>query len=109
MEFNDNYRWLSGWIHDYYCDKDGSELIFDNYNNESNRCGKITAQGLNEAMISIQMINCINNVSDYLNNNIKQASFSKLFKEIYKLLKPQVNKIHNMLRNMCYWYDGNYI
>lgn len=180
MKFKDNYKWLSGWIHDYYCDKDGSELIFDinnndyfecpvchykyddkkrknawitkyrytifgnlekysekyilekndkylrfiesalgyyssnydkflihnkdgnifnDYNNESNRCGKITAQGLNEAMISIQIVNCINNISEYLNDDIKQAVFNKLFKEIYKLLKPQVNKIHNI---KCY-------
>ncbi len=180
MEFKDNYKWLSGWIHDYYCDKDGSELIFDinnydyfecpichhkytdkkrknawitkyrykifenlekysekyiveksdiylkfiesalsyyssnynnflihnkdgeifnSYDNESNRCGRITAQGLNEAMISIQMVNCINNINGYLNDDIKQNVFNKLFQEIYKLLKPQVNKIHNI---KCY-------
>lgn len=180
MEFKDNYKWLSGWIHDYYCDKDGSELIFDinnynyfecpichhkytdkkrinawitkyrykifenlekysekyivdkndsylrfiesalnyysdnynnflihdkegkifnSYDNESNRCGKITAQGLNEAMISIQMVNCIDNINGYLNDDIEQNVFNKLFKEIYKLLKPQVNKIHNI---KCY-------
>lgn len=29
MIFKDNYEWTSGWIHDYFCDKDGSELIFD--------------------------------------------------------------------------------
>lgn len=146
MNFNDNYEWLSGWIHDYYCDRDGSDLIFDinnseffecplchykytdvkrkrawiikyrykifnnleeysinyclgknkqylkyiedaleyyafnynkflihnkdgkifdNYLNNSNKCGKITAQGLNEAMIAIQIVNCIENVIDY--------------------------------------------
>ncbi len=29
MIFKDNYEWLSGWIHDYFCDKDGAELLFD--------------------------------------------------------------------------------
>lgn len=38
MKFYDNYRWLSGWIHDYYCDKDGSELIFDINNNNYFEC-----------------------------------------------------------------------
>ena len=177
MLFKDDYKWLSGWIHDYYCDKDGSELIFDisnsnyfecpichckkkkkkrkrawvtkyrykvfselekysieyitskndkyltfikyvlnyysknydkfpihnktgkiynNYFNESNKCGKITAQGLNEAMISIQIANCINNINKYLNEDTKTLVFNKMFNEIYKLLKPQINKIHNI-------------
>lgn len=180
MIFNDNYKWVSGWIHDYYCDKDGSELIFDlnnnkyfecpicnfkytdekrkrawitkyrykifklleNYSKEylenksketitfienalnyyslnydkfaihnkdgkifttiintSNKCGRITAQGLNEAMISIQIVNCINNISLYLNDETKKNVFNLLFAQIYELLKPQINKIHNIC---CY-------
>ena len=180
MKFNDNYEWISGWIHDYYCNKDGSELIFDlnnneyfecpvchfrytdkkrkmawiikyrykifklleeyskeylenkseeqlhfieealnyyslNYNNfvihnkngeifssiinTDNRCGRITAQGLNEAMISIQIVNCINNIGPYLDIKTKKNVFNLLFTQIYELLKPQVNKIHNIC---CY-------
>lgn len=179
MTFNDNYDWMSGWIHDYYCDKDGSELIFDlnnnkyfecpicdfkytdekrkrawitkyrykifkllencskvylenkneeiltyiedalnyyslNYDkfaihnkngevfdtfNNSNRCGRITAQGLNEAMIIIQVINCINNINLYLDNNTKENVFNLLFFQVYELLKPQIDKIHNIC---CY-------
>lgn len=179
MIFNDNYEWISGWIHDYYCDRDGSELIFDLNNNKyfecpicnfkytdekrkkawitkyrykifklledyskkylenkneeiltyieealnyyslnydkfkihnkdgeifdaintSNRCGRITAQGLNEAMISIQVVNCINNISSYLDYETKKNVFNLLFFQIYELLKPQINKIHNIC---CY-------
>lgn len=180
MTFNDNYEWISGWIHDYYCDKDGSELIFDlnnnkyfecpicnfkytdekrkrawitkyrykifklleNYSKEylenkdeeilnyiedalnyyslnyekfaihnkdgeifativnaSNKCGKITAQGLNEAMISIQIVNCINNINLYLNDKTRENVFNLLFYQIYELLKPQINKINNIC---CY-------
>lgn len=180
MTFNDNYEWISGWIHDYYCDKDGSELIFDLNNNEyfkcpicnfkytdekrkrawitkyryrvfkllenyskeylenknekiitfikdalnyyslnydkfvihnkdgeiftttintSNKCGRITAQGLNEAMISIQIVNCINNISLYLDDETKKNVLNLLFSKIYELLKPQINKIHNIC---CY-------
>lgn len=180
MNFNDNYEWISGWIHDYYCDNDGQELIFDlnnskyfecpichfkytdekrkrawitkyryqifnsleiyskkflenkneeiltyledalnyyasNYDkfvihnkngeifdtvmNSSNRCGKITAQGLNEAMISIQVVNCINDIESYLNVKTKKNVYNLFFPQIYELLKPQVNKIHNIC---CY-------
>jgi len=179
MTFYDNYEWTSGWIHDYYCDRDGSELIFDLNNNEyfecpicnfkytdekrkrawitkyrykifmslenyskeylenknekiltyiedalnyyslnydkfeihnkdgktfdsinfSNRCGRITAQGLNEAMISIQVVNCVNNTISYLDNKTKKNVFNLLFPKIYKLVKPQINKIHNIC---CY-------
>ncbi len=179
MAFNDNYEWISGWIHDYYCDKDGSELIFNLNNNKffecpichfkytdekrkrawitkyryqifnsleiyskkflenknkeilayledalnyyalnydkfaihnkdgevfdtiisSNRCGRITAQGLNEAMISIQIVNCINNIELYLNAKTKKNVYNLLFPQIYELLKPQINKIHNIC---CY-------
>lgn len=175
--FKDNDKWLSGWIHDYYCDFDGAQLVFDpndssnfecpichyqyhddkkrrawvtkyryqifhnleeyskryllekeekylkyieealkyyslNYNNfeihdktgnifntdinPSNRCGKITAQGLNEAMITIQMVNCIHNIDFYLKNEIKQNVYDSLFPNIFQLLKPQINKIHNI-------------
>ncbi len=177
MKFVDDYNLLSGWIHDYYCDKDGTELIFDenncnyyecplchfkyydekkkrawitkyryklfsqleeysekylvnqnkkymnfiqnaltyyadnyekfsihdkngvlfdDYINESNSCGKITSQGLNEAMICIQIVNCINNVKDFLSSDMKEKIFKNLFSPIYRLLKPQINKIHNI-------------
>lgn len=177
MEFKDDYKTMSGWIHDYYCDKDGAELIFDisnnkyfecpichhkyndekrkrawiikyrykifntieeyskkyleekdknyleyielaleyyslnydkfaihnkngeifyDYKNGENRCGKITGQGLNEAMISIQIVNCIDNIGDALSYEIKKDCFNILFPQIYELLKPQVNKIRNI-------------
>lgn len=180
MTFNDNYEWLSGWIHDYYCDKDGSELIFDINNNKyfecptchykytdekrkrawvtkyrykifasledysrkylensnpkilsyiiealnyyslnydkfiihdkngeiykdittaSKRCGRITAQGLNEAMISIQLVNCLDNVGSKINEKTRNNVFNLLFFPMYELLKPQINKIHNIC---CY-------
>ena len=38
IAFSDNYECMSGWIHDYYCDKDGSELIFDLNNNNYFEC-----------------------------------------------------------------------
>ena len=138
MKFYDDYKMQSGWIHDYYCDTDGAELIFDiknpyffecpickkkytdikrkrawvtkyrydifnkiesyselylkegnnecleyiinalgyytkyydkfpihnkdgeifdDYINKSNRCGRITSQGLNEAAMTIQFVN----------------------------------------------------
>lgn len=182
MTFTDDYEWVSGWIHDYYCDKDGSALIFDLNNNKyfecpvcnlrytdekrkrawitkyrykifnllenyskkfledvkkyrkllifiedalnyyslnydkfsihnkdgeifvtiinpSNKCGRIMAQGLNEAMISIQIVNCINNINSYLEDKTKKNVFNLLFSQIYELLKPQINKIHNIC---CY-------
>lgn len=179
MTFNDNYKCMSGWIHDYYCDKDGAELIFnlnnskyfecpicnfkytdekrkrawitkyrykifqllENYSkqylknkneeiltyikdalnyyslnydkfaihnkngevfgtiNNSNKCGRITAQGLNKAMISIQIVNCLSNINSYIDNNTKKNIFNLLFSQIFGLLKPQIDKIHNIC---CY-------
>lgn len=175
MDFEDNYKWISGWIHDYYCNNDGAELIFDLNNSEtfecpickhvyndskkkkawitkyrytifqnlenysfdylknkdsktleyiedalnyyslnydkfpihdktgetfnastSKKCGRITTQGLNEAMITIQIINCLNNVSQYLQKQTKSNVFSLLFPKIFALLRPQINKIHNI-------------
>ena len=149
MKFKDDYKYLSGWIHDYYCDTDGYELIFDinnssyfecpkchykyndkkrkrawitkyrykimseleqnsniflkdknkeflnkiektlayyisNYNKftihdkegkiyqkvTSINTGKITSQGLNEAMITLNIINSIENTREYLDTQI---------------------------------------
>ncbi len=180
MAFKDNYQLISGWIHDYYCDKDGAELIFDINNNKyfecpichfkytdekkkrawitkyryktfkyledasnnylknknekvlkkiinilnyyslnyekfaihnkngetfntitdgANKCGKITAQGLNEAMICINVAKCLSNINLYIDSKTKENVFNLLFKEAFILLKPQVNKIHNIC---CY-------
>lgn len=174
MIFNDNYELISGWIHDFYCDKDGSELTFDLHNNQyfkcpkchykytdekrkrawitkyrynifnslesyskkyletkdkellnfiisalnyyslnydkfavhnkngqifdtiTDKCGRITSQGLNEAMISIKIVNCLDNISSYLNKETLTNVLNLLFPKIYNLLKPQINKIHNI-------------
>lgn len=177
ITFKDDYKWMSGWIHDYYCDKDGAELHFDQNNSDdfecpichcrynddkrrrawvtkyryhifdhleeyskqyllekkeeylkyieealeyyssnyryfeihnkegkifdsnlgsSNRCGRITAQGLNEAMIAIKIVNCIHHINHYLNKEIKKKIYDFLFPDIYHLLKSQVNRIHNI-------------
>ena len=50
-------------------------------------------------MITIQTVNCISNVSKYLPEKLKEDISNKLFPKIFKLLKPQVNKIHNI---KCY-------
>lgn len=178
--FYDDYNLISGWIHDYFCDDDGSELIFDinsslyyecpmchkkyndekrkrawitkyryliftkiesyskyylknknkkylnfiinaldyyctnydlfvihnkngdsfeSYINTSNNCGKITAQGLNEASIFMQVVNCIDNVKEYIPQSLQNNIFNNLFPKVFNLLKPQVNKIHNII---CY-------
>lgn len=174
MKFKDDYKYLSGWIHDYYCDTDGYELIFDinnssyfecpkchykyndkkrkrawitkyrykimseleqnsnlflkdknkdflnkiektlayyisNYNKftihdkEGNiyqtvtnlNTGKITSQGLNEAMITLNIINTIENTREYLDTQILDKT-NKFFIQIYELLKPQITRIHNI-------------
>lgn len=176
MTFRDNYKYISGWIHDYYCDKDGAELIFERdnsdlfecplchykyqdekrkrawitknryyifdlleeyskkyledkdlekllyiidslnyyslnydkfvihdkngtiYNNLSNakRSGRITAQGLNEAMVMMKVVNAISNLNAYLNKETKDNILKLLFPQVFALLKPQVKKIHNI-------------
>lgn len=180
MTFIDSYEWISGWVHDYYCDRDGSLLIFDLHNSQYfecpvchfkytdikrkgawitkyrykifqlledyskkylecrdeeflhfiedalsyysfnyekfvlhnkegkifdtlpktfNRCGRITAQGLNKAMLCIQIVHCIDNLYSYLNANLRESVFHLLFPQIYVLLKSQIHKIHNI---SCY-------
>lgn len=175
MKFYDNYKLQSGWLHNYYCDNDGAELIFDINNNtyyecplcnkkyidakrkmawitkyryeifsklekyskeylfnkdekylnyiiqafkyyannykkfpihnkegeifntyKSNRCGRITAQGLNEAMIMIKAVNCIDNIEEFLSKQTKNNIIKKLFPQVFELLKPQIRKIHNI-------------
>ena len=36
--FKDNDKWLSGWIHDYYCDFDGAQLVFDPNDSSNFEC-----------------------------------------------------------------------
>lgn len=74
-------------------DKNGN--IFEENEAKPNNLGKITSQGLNEAMITLQIAHTVNNVKDYLSDELKSNIF-KLFGKIYNLLKPQVDKIHNI-------------
>lgn len=175
MTFNDDYKLISGWIHDFYCDKDGAELIFEENNSSFFLCplchlkyddlkrkrawilkyrykvfqdlenksfkfletkskedleyiievlkfyainyekflihdkdgniyqtesekntGRITSQGLNEAMVMIRIVKTVFNVDNYLDNNLKKVILEDMFDYSFKLLKPQVKRIHNI-------------
>lgn len=92
MTFNDNYEWISGWIHDYYCDKDGSELIFDLNNNEYFKCPicnfKYTDEKRKRAWITkyrYKLFKLLENYSkDYLENkNEEIITFKRCFKLLF--------------------------
>lgn len=59
-------------------------------------CGRILPQGLNESIICIRMIQALEIVKDELDQDYLDFIYEHLFKEMYLLLKPQVDMIHNI-------------
>lgn len=59
-------------------------------------CGRILPQGLNESIITIRMIQALEIVKNDLSKSFLDEIYHSMFREIFKLLKPQVNQIHNI-------------
>ena len=59
-------------------------------------CGRILPQGLNEAIITSRMIQSLEIIKEDLPKEFIDWLYEKMFKHIYALLKPQVQKIHNI-------------
>ncbi len=70
--------------------------VFDNYDEMNWGCGRILPQGLNESIIAIRLINALEIVKDDIGDDFLYFTYKNMFKEMFYLLKPQVNQIHNI-------------
>ncbi|MCM1130874.1 MAG: heparinase II/III-family protein [Roseburia sp.] len=70
--------------------------VFDSYETMKWGCGRILPQGLNESIITIRMIQALEIIKNDIDKDFLDEVYQKLFKEIFLLLKPQVNQIHNI-------------
>ena len=59
-------------------------------------CGRIMPQNLNEAIVAIRFIATIEMLRGTLDDAWLNGVHEKLFREIFRLLKPQVAAIHNI-------------
>lgn len=75
---------------------DKARNVFDNYSDMTWGCGRIMPQGLNESIIAIRLINALEIVKDKLDKTYLDYLYQKMFKEMFYLLKPQVDQIHNI-------------
>lgn len=75
-------------------DKTGK--VYEENENVEWGCGRIMAQSLNESMIIIKLVHAL----EILKNDLPVAFLEKVKKEffpkVYDLMKPQVDKIHNI-------------
>ncbi len=62
---------------------------------------RIMPQGLNESIIGIRVAQTYEIIKDYIDEETKEVIFN-WFNEIYKVLKPQTESVHNI---RC-WYDA---
>lgn len=70
--------------------------VFNTYSEMKWGCGRILPQGLNESIIAIRMISALEIVKNDLDKPFLEAVYHNMFREMYYLLKPQVNQIHNI-------------
>lgn len=70
--------------------------VFDSYEEMTWGCGRILPQGLNESIIAIRMINALEIVKNDIGQEFLDYVYEHMFKEMYRLLRPQVNQIHNI-------------
>jgi hypothetical protein len=95
----DNVKNIIGFYADHYLEfklhnKEGEE--FDSLEEMSWGCGRIMPQGLNESLLIIRIINALELVKDDLDSEFMNHVKTSIFEEAFKLLKPQVVKIHNI-------------
>lgn len=70
--------------------------VYSSYEEMTWGCGRILPQGLNESIICIRMIQALEIVKDELDQDYLDFIYEHLFKEMYLLLRPQVDMIHNI-------------
>ncbi|WP_058485785.1 heparinase II/III domain-containing protein [Defluviitalea phaphyphila] len=90
---------IVGYYADHYTEfvlhnKEGNE--FESIEEMEWGCGRIMPQGLNESIVLIRIVNSLELVKDFISKDFLEKVHDKLFREAFKLLKPQVNKIHNI-------------
>jgi oligo-alginate lyase len=78
---------------------DKERNVFESIESMKWGSGRIMPQGLNESIIIIRMLNALEIVKEDLDQDYIDFIYHNLFKEAYYLLKPQVNKVHNI----CGW------
>lgn len=71
-------------------------VMSDSYKGKVWGCGKMMPQGLNEAIVAIRFIQTIELLRDELDEQWLQDVHNQLFREVFHLLAPQVNEIHNI-------------
>ncbi len=70
--------------------------VFSSYEEMKWGCGRILPQGLNESIIAIRMINALEIIKDDLDTTFLDDVYNNMFREMYYLLSPQVESIHNI-------------
>lgn len=68
---------------------------FDNYQDMKWGCGRMMPQGLNESIVGIRVAQAYEIIKDDIDDGFKQKIYD-WFHEMYALLKPQVDEIHNI-------------
>ena len=69
---------------------------YDNYETMQWGCGRLMPQGLNESIFTIRMLNGLELVKDQLSQGFLHQVKTLMLDHIVALLKPQVDKIHNI-------------
>lgn len=70
--------------------------VYKNYSDMKWGAGRILPQGLNESIIAIRMINALELLKEDVGEDFLKLCYEKMFREMFLLLKPQVDKIHNI-------------
>ncbi len=77
------------------------ESIFESLKDAAWGCGRIMPQGLNEAIFIIRMLSGLEIVKHKLAKE-QLALIDKMCQEIFRIFKPQIDKVHNI----SVWYDS---
>lgn len=75
---------------------DKAGRVYPDYSTMKWGCGRILPQGLNEAIITTRMIQALEIVKEDLEEEFLEKGYRLLFAEVWKLLKPQVDRLSNI-------------
>ncbi len=98
QEYLDDYKRILGFYSDHYVEfaLHAKDHIVEDVTYDIGGAGRLMPQGLNEAIVAIRTIISLELLKDDIDAEFVEGLKKNLFEPMTEILKPQINRIHNI-------------